>query len=92
MTNLKYQIVKESVTAAADGQVLDAMVVNEHFIPIRKGQKIETIVFEGYRYIIVNAEMYRFHRTIHEIGRSYLLNEILDLMKAINTAMETAPY
>ncbi len=84
MTNLNYQIVEKSIIL--DGQKLDAMAVNEYWIPIKKNQIIETDLLDGYRCVVVNGVHYQFHRSIHEVGRPHLLNEILDLMKVINEA------
>lgn len=38
----------------------------------------------GFEVISVDSIHYQFHRSIHEVGRPQLLNEILDLMKIIN--------
>jgi hypothetical protein len=64
--------------------VEDAVSVNGYWIPLIKHQVIETRLADGYRCIIVNYIHYQFHRSIHEIGRPQLLDEILDLMKFIN--------
>jgi len=82
MKNLEYEVVKDAVMI--DEILYDAVSVNEYWIPIKKNQVVETGLFGGYRYIVVDGFHYQFHRSIHETGRPQLLNEILDLMKVIN--------
>lgn len=78
---LNYQIVEKSIIT--DMGYVSALVVNEHWIPIVKDQTIETNLSNGYRCIVIDGIHYQFHRSIHEVGRPHLLNEILDLIAVI---------
>lgn len=79
---MKYEVVKDVMMI--DEILYDALNINDHWIPIKKDQVIETTLFDGYRCIVVDGIHYQFHRSIYEVGRPYLLNEILDLMRMIN--------
>ncbi len=90
MTSLKFEIVKDVVLDGNSKR--DAVSVNEHWIPLKKGQVVGTNLLDGYRCVVVDSIHYQFHRSIHEVGRPQLLNEILRLMAVINTESAKASY
>ena len=83
MTNLNYEVVEGAMGGHSPS---DAVSDNGYWIPLKRNQVIGTDILDGYRCIVVNSVRYQFHRSIHEIGRPQLLDEILDLMKVLNSA------
>jgi len=74
-----------------NGQIMPSLEICEWGLsfPLYPSQKIETRVIDGYRFIVADGRLYKFHRSTFEVGRPQLMLEILEVMQFLISFMPT---